>query len=117
MTNIDTITLTASGTATFAGRWNAVVVTNDTAALLYVTTNNVTPNSGSPVDGQVVIPIGGSMVLTNELPEWRQTQSVIKNGTNNYQGTSLAGGAVNPGTIVQVVGTFSSNSCTIQGCG
>lgn len=114
MTNINTATLTASGTATLTPRWNCVAVTNDNAtAVVYVTTNNTAPNAGAPVDGQVTIPAGATMVLANQLRVWNQSATVLQNNLG-FESISTAG-MTNPGTIVQVTGVVTS--VTVAGCG
>jgi hypothetical protein len=121
VSNTDTVSVSTGSSATLqlVARWNCVAVTNVSTNPLYVTTNNVAPNS-IPVDGQVTIPAGGTMVLANQLPVWTQSQSVITNdpvGNQNYRGYALEGGAANPGTTVKVLASTGTLNVTVAGCG
>jgi hypothetical protein len=113
----DTVTLAASGTATLVPRWMCVNVVNDSGVVAWVSTNGVTPSGTGANDGEVQVANGASVVLTNQLPIWNQSQSVIANGANNQWSQALEGQAANPGTVVKVVMTSPTGSLTVAGCG
>lgn len=130
----NTVTLTATGTATLTPRWNCVEVTNTNAtAVVWVSTNGVSPSGTGANDGEVAVAPNSSQVFTNQLPMWSQAQTVMRAGTQtgyaagfgtnpgmpqevfpSYQ--PLNGGVANPGTVVKI-NTSGTSAVIIAGCG
>ena len=54
------------------------------------------------------VPPNGSQLVANSTPLWTQAASLIGNGINDSQGTSIYGGTANPGTTVSIILTSGS---------
>ena len=124
MTNVNSVTLAASGGSAVSGallpRYEYVSVLNETGLEIWVRTDG----TAATVDGDFCSAVapGERALIANMNPLWTQAQTVLANGTNNQWGQAQNGGAANPGTSVSFIpvsgtGLASTPTVTIQGAG
>lgn len=128
-------TTSASGNTTiFTFRYNYLTVTNGSGGVLYMTTDGKTVPSAAGGDGIFEIPASTTVTIPNQQPLWFQSQSVIAKGTEVYPntvststnatspaivspyGSSLAGGASDPGTVINFIGS-AATTFVVQAAG
>jgi hypothetical protein len=120
--------LAAAGTLQFADRYEFVQVENPGATAIYASADPAVTSPTSSTNNTVMVPAGGSAVLSNRNPLWYQSSNVIAKGVIRYGNgntatspaspglvtpmESLAGQMANPGTTVSV-----SGACTVSAAG
>ena len=124
MTNVNSVTLAASGGSAVSGallpRYEYVSVLNETGLEIWVRTDG----TAATVDGDFCSAVapGERALIANMNPLWTQAQTVLPAGTVNQWGQAQNGGTSNPGTSVSFIpvsgtGLASTPTVTIQGAG